>query len=85
MVAKRQRRRNRIVCAATSRNHKKRLKVSHSSDGHCRLELDSHADGGVFGKHCRVINDTGIRVSVDGFDPVHMQVNGIPIVTVAVA
>ena len=25
------------------------------------------------------------RVSVDGFDPVHMQVNGIPIVTVAVA
>ena len=49
------------------------------------MELDSHADGGVFGKHCRVINDTGIRVSVDGFDPVHMQVNGIPIVTVAVA
>ena len=85
MVAKKQRRRNRIVCAATSRNHKKRLKVVHSSDGHCRLELDSHADGGVFGKHCRVINDTGIRVSVDGFDPVHMQVNGIPIVTVAVA
>ena len=79
MVAKKQRRRNRIVCAATSRNRKKRLKVAHSSDGHCRLELDSHADGAVFGMHCRVINDTGTVVSVDGFDPVSMKINGVPL------
>ena len=29
----------------------------------------------LFLANCRVINDTGTRVSVDGFDPVHMQVN----------
>ena len=73
------------MSAATSRNYKRRKKNPHSSDGHSRVELDSHADGAVFGMHCSVINDTGTRVSVDGFDPVHMQVNGIPIVTVAVA
>jgi hypothetical protein len=39
----------------------------------------------VFGMDCRVINDTGTVVSVDGFEPVTMKVNGIPIVTVAVA
>ena len=84
-VARKQRRRNRVVSAATSRNYKRRKKPPPPSDGHSRVELDSHAEGAVFGRDCRVINDTGTRVSVDGFDPVSMQVNGIPIVTVAVA
>ena len=84
-MARKQRRRSRVVTAATSRNHKKRKKPLPQTDGNARVELDSHADGAVFGKDCRVINDTGTVVSVDGFDPVNMQVNGVPIVTVAVA
>ena len=71
-VARKQRRQNRVVSAATSRNHKKRKKPP-PSDGNARVELDSHADGAVFGMDCRVINDTGTVVSVDGFDPVSMQ------------
>jgi hypothetical protein len=82
-VARKQQQIVRIVCAATSRNHKKRKKSP--SDGNARVELDSHADAAVFHKDCRVINDTGTVVSVDGFEPVTMKVNGIPIVMVAVA
>ena len=76
---------NRVVSAATSRNHKKRKKPPPPSDGNARVELDLHADGAVFGKDCRVINDTGTVVSVDGFDPVSMKINCVPVVTVAVA
>jgi hypothetical protein len=66
-VARKQRKRVRIVCAATSRNHKTRKKSP--SDGNARVELYSHADAAVFGMDCRVINDMGTVVSVDDFEP----------------
>ena len=49
------------------------------------MELDSHADTSAFGKDCKVINDTGQTVTVEGFHQASMALNEVKIATIAVA
>ena len=53
---------------------------------HLRMEMDSHADTCALAQeHCLMLQDTGKRVIVEGFGNAVQQVEGIPIVTAAVA
>ena len=48
--------------------------------------MDSHADTCALAQdHCLVLQDTGKRVIVEGFGNAVQQMEGIPIVTAAVA
>jgi len=49
-----------------------------------RTELDSHANMFVMGKNCIVLNDTGLKASVNAYSP-GIQSKTIPIVDAAVA
>jgi len=49
-----------------------------------RTELDSHANMFVMGKHCIVLNDTGLKASVNAYSP-GIQPKTIPIVDAAIA
>ncbi len=52
---------------------------------HMDVELDSHADTGVFGKGALVVTDTGTRVTVEGYTSSLGKSNNVRVVTVAVA
>ena len=49
------------------------------------VELDSHADTGVFGEGALMVEDTGQRVTVEGYSRSLGLTKDIPVVTVAVA
>jgi hypothetical protein len=49
-----------------------------------RTELDSHANMFVMGKHCIVLNDSGLKASVNAYSP-GIQPKTIPIVDAAIA
>ena len=53
---------------------------------HMRMEMDSHADTCTLAQgHCAVLQDTGERVTVEGFGDAVQRVTGVPIATLAVA
>jgi len=49
-----------------------------------RTELDSHANMFVMGRHCTVLNDTGLKASVNAYSP-GIEPKTIPIVDAAIA
>ena len=51
-----------------------------------QMEMDSHADTCTLAQgHCAVLQDTGERVTVEGFGDAVQRIRGVPIATVAVA
>ena len=74
----------RVISAATTRQWKRRKK-SYPED-HMRAEMDLHADTCAFGLCCKVIYDTGKRVSIEGYNGQStLRLKDIKIVLVAVA
>ena len=63
----------------------KRSKRHKPSDPSTRIELDSHADTSAFGAQCLIIQDTGEKVGVTGYDSSKGALTRAPVVTVAVA
>ena len=77
------------MLAATHRKHKRKQVLDPGDPPyqhvHTRMELDSHADTCALGDACVILQDTGKTVRVGGFGDSVGTVDGIAVVTAAVA
>ncbi len=61
------------------------MEVDDSFESEARVELDSHANMLVFGRHCKVIADSGRKAEVNAFAPDIQPMRQVPIVDAAIA
>ena len=78
-----------MVLGATHRKRKRRQALDPGDPPyqhqHARMELDSHADTCALGDACMILQETGRTVSVGGFGKAVGTLDGVSVVTAAVA